>query len=361
LFSAIDAAATNDNWRNQFQKAFNQAYFGNEKSKYVSFNKLTTEAKDELQNFAVEHANFTVTAQQTGGGLSALSGIIETDILPTIEILAYNSGILSMVTTHLDTNSKQLPEYGVQSNAALMAETTASTPADRIPRNGDTLNAKNKIQSSTVISELALMAMSPVDYATLVADLLRGVIYAIEDEVFNGTNTGFRFAGLFAGDATFGAIQLDASYVAGTALDNVDYLESLVQRAPANLFDRSKYVMAMNNTTAIKIARTRDLEGRPYLLNIDGNFETFQTGIPFAIFNSIANDRVGLFNMPLYNVIMAQGITFRTDNGLANIRTGDVTVLAQTYADGGIRGGYKDVEAMNAHRWGTLQADYNPA
>ena len=366
LFSAIDAAASKDaGWRSQFNNAFNKAYFGNDVSQYVDFKKLTKEQKESTTNFAVDqklvNADFATTAHETGAGLGALAGIIETDILPTIDLLTYNSGILSKVTTLMDTNSKQLPEYGVDNVATSHAETGSSTPADRIPRNGDKLTADKKIQASTEISELALMSMNPVDYATLVAELLRSVSYFIEDQIFNGDNTGENFCGLLAGDATWGAIELDATYAAGPAgnpADDVDYLETIVQRMPKNLFDYSRYTFAMNNTSALQIARTRDANARPYLMYKDGGgFQSFQTGIPFGIFNSIADNKVGLFDLSLYYVIMAKSIQFKSD--VADIKSGVTTVLAETYADGGIRGGYKDVESKNAHRFGTLQGAGN--
>lgn len=312
---------------------------------------------------------------------------ISTEVMDTVEALIRDTSLLSGVTIHnLAPNmNKQLWEYGVEKNAENLAEQGAGTEADETFRTGDVLIAKTKVQASSTISELALSTFDAVELATLTGRLIRrvqtklidNILYA-GDGVANGTaRTAGTIRGIVnnygvngTGDASnfIGAITYANKAAADTALGSASAdaydLTVKVKRLllPNNLSDvmEEDYVYIMNRTTWGKISTVIDLSGRYKAhTSIDpttGKAIKSIDGTPVIINTQVNADEVFLVPLKLYQLALQGGIRSLTDNGLVELKEGNILYVTRTYCDGSMLYGQKYL-AGTAATIGTTAVD----
>ena len=346
--AAIDyAASASDSWREQFNAGFNKTY-----GKAVDpLKKFSGEELEKIESFAVT---------RNGEGDATIGNVIQTNILTAMDDLYKKDSILSKIQLITDTNSYQMPEFGLELEADRVAEEVGSTSKDDVPRSGDTLtlgNNTNKLRSGNVVSRLTLESMNPTDLGIMQARITRSMMKKIEREVFNGTNATGQACGLLVGDSTFGAAPVTFSTVAGTRpINHIDALNYLIQELPAEFDDAdlSRYVFALNRRTKNKITRTVDVNNNFYFDQGSQSTTSLLDGTSFYTSSVIANDVVGLVDLSDYYGLI---------NAMPNIEVRELDnemfeVKSVCYFDGGIRMAYKDAVEKNAHRVATLKADY---
>jgi hypothetical protein len=354
------SAGQSGEWRRRFNEAFNKEYYG-KPSDFELVRSLNSEEKEAIQE------TFAVT---TGGegGTADFGGMIQTNINAAIDGLFQRDSILSKVQVIRDTNSYQLPEFGAEETADRIAENAAGSEKDDfVPRDGDTLtitNTTNKIKVFEKISDLTLRAVRPEDYGIVQARLARKMNRKFESEILLGTNASGQFSGLIntnTGAGAFGALAstLPLSGVAGGVQDDVDAVKYLISDLPSEVSDSdlARYTLVMNRPTKWRVKRERDANGRTFDLNME--FENINMFESFAM----TDDRVLLTDLSLYYVLLAKPIDIEVEK---EPNTEMYFIKSFTYADGGVRMGYKTLAdgatantAKNAHRYADLKADYS--
>lgn len=354
------SAGQSPTWRERFNKAFNTEYFG-KASDFEFVTSLTGEQKE-----AIKETFATTTGGE--GSTSDFGGMVQTNINAAIDGLFQRDSILSRVQVIKDTTSYQLPEFGEEQTADRIAENATGTEKDDVvPRAGDTLtitNQSNKIKVFEKISDLTLRAVRPEDYGIIQARLARKMNRKFETEILKGTNASGQFAGFInstTGANAFGALAttLPLSGVAGGVVDDVDAIKYLISDLPAEVSDSdlSRYTLVFNRPTKWRVKRERDANGRTY--DLQSEFENLN------MFQSFAMDanRVGLFDLSQYYVLLSKPIDIEVEK---EANTEMYFVKSFTYADGGLRMGYKNKvdgttanTTKNAHRYADLKADYS--
>lgn len=354
------SAGQSEIWRERFNQAFNKEYFG-ENSDFELVKNLSDSEKEALKE----------TFATTVGGESSTTdfgGLVQTNINAAIDGLFQKDSILSKVQVIRDTDSYSLPEFGEEASAARVAENATGSDADDFtPRLGDTLtitNQTNKIKVWEKVSDLTLRAVRPEDYGIIQARLARKMNRKFETEILTGTNASGQFAGYInatSGAAAFGALAttLTLSGAAGGVQDDVDAIKYLIGDLPAEVSDAdlSRYTLIMNRPTKWRVKRERDANGRTYDLKME--FENINIFESFAM----TSNRILLADLSLYYVLLAKPIDIEVEK---EPNTEMYFIKSFTYADGGMRMGYKTKvdgstanTTKNAHRYADLKADYS--
>lgn len=374
----IDAKAQDDNYRARLARSFNVA-MGFDPTKGVKFNRLDD---DQMKAQEEKQKNFDVTV---GGG--TLAPTIGTDILPTIEALVRDTSLLSRVQIKevgKPNEIKQLWDFDEEQDGEALTEVQAGNIVDDVPRQGDTLHAKNKVQASTKFSELAISAMDAEDEGKFLARLVRRVRYRIINLMLNGgagvanqtarnglwrgINNNYGVNG--TGDAAnfIGAITYATKAAADTALgaasdDEYDLAVKIKRQLLPEFVsevEEEDYVYIMSRTTWGKISTVPDLNGRykaqsaidpttgKVLRRIDGN--------DVLLFPGVATDFAFLVPLNLYEIITYGGLMNLNDGGLVQLREGLITYVSRFWGDGSMRYGHK-YQSDTAATIGTTAVD----
>lgn len=304
---------------------------------------------------------------------------ISTDVMDTVEALIKDTSMLQSVKVHdfKPNQFKQLFEYGVEKDAVNLAEQASGTDADETFRTDDLLIAKTKVQASSTITELAITTFDAIELATLTARLIRrvqtkligNILYA-GNGVANGTaRTAGTFRGIMnnygvngVGDLSnyIGAVSYATKAAADTALGTAssDAYDLCVkvkrQLLPNNLSDvmEEDYVFIMNRTTWGKISTVVDANGRYKARSaIDPATGKVVKQIDYS--NVVLNteclaDEVFLVPLRFYNLALSGGIKSLTDNGVVELREGNILYVTRTYGDGSMLYGQKYLETTDA-------------
>lgn len=330
----IDALAVNDIWRAKFANQLNKIV-GTDK---FNFKVLSAEEKAQIQSYK-RSQNYVVDIT------TDLDGLMATDIFPTIDGLLVNSDpLLSQLTYETPSQGKlDLDEYGVEQAGENLAENATGTPADDVPRDGDSLDAnKNKIQATTTISMQAIRQASPVLYATKVGRLLNRIRGRKQWNVLQGTNASNQFKGIINSFGTTEANQEGA--LEFTATDSVDAVDSVDQM----LADLSNNT-ALNNVRLIMTPKT--LRNKFKTLRDSNNNKLDITEIERMYLPASlgATENRVIACIPS-NYIVAQGSPFmlEDDQGYSNFTAGILTLKAVEYVDGGMVMAHKNAVGSGA-------------
>lgn len=361
--AAIDyAGGQSDVWRASFNDAFNKEYFGRS-TKFEMLKKLNKEEQEAIS----KAVKFSVTV---GGesGTTDYGSLVQTNIVAAIDGIFQQNSIFSRVQKIQDQESYQMPEFGASIQADRVAENAEGTGKNDIQRDGDTLtvtNQSNKIKVFDKVSDLFMRSIRPTDYGIMIARLNRAMEREFEREIFLGSNATGEFAGYInstTGAAAFGALEteLPLSGVAGGVQDDVDAVKYLIGDLPSEVSierDKAKYALVMNNKTLTRLERQRDANGRTYDLSTEfKNIEIFSSF-------TMPDNRIGLFDLTTYSVLLAKPLDIEVEK---EPNTEMLFVKSFTYADGGMRRGYKTLAdgttpntEQNAHRYTDLKDDYS--
>lgn len=358
IFDYIDNAATNPIWRSRFTRAFNRTMGSN-----VTFQAFDDEEKEEMQK------NYTITGGVSG---TSISGLFETNILPIVDGLIYdNSPILSRVNVITDNGQNnvgawKLNQFSAEQAAGDLDEDDAGTEADDTPRTGDTLTPDKKIQASTSFTEYAMMTMSPDLLGQFVAKLIKRVQNRLVLNILAGTDASNQFKGIINSAGSTEDNQMGAlAYTTGSG-DNINKLLQMIGNLPDGLSedDESRYVFITNRSTWYNMIRVVQNVQNDYKIDnlISEGAQRKLANLPvlFAGYG-VTNNRVILGDLSNYYLIKRGEVTFKTDDGLASVKTGNVTAVARVYADGGMvlahknavgsGAGASDNQARNAWRF----------
>jgi HK97 family phage major capsid protein len=367
VFHVVDALAVagGESFINDFTQSFNKE-MDIQKGHYIKFNLLS----DEMIK-----AQYDVTV--TGGTLAPTIG---TDIADTVEAFIRNvDPFLSLVTfkkAQNPQNSWQLWDFDVEVDASVLSEAVTGTDADDVPRAGDLLLAKNKVQASTKISELAFTTMDGTEAGIFIARITKRVLFTLTNNILNGGNAasnGTARSGLIRGlvnnygvngtgdsTSTIGAIQFvtkalaDAAITAAGGVASVDSYDLCVKvkrlLLPVNVSDveEDAYKFVMNRNTWGAISTVVDLNGR-YKAHtafdpITGKSIKMIDGTEVIIVPSaglIPNGFVHLLPPKLVNVYTYGDIVNLNDGGIVQMREGLITFVSRIWADASMRYGQK--------------------
>jgi len=346
LFDLIDSAAVNPFWRAEFNKAFNK-----EMGATAQFEAFDGAEQDALKDF-------TITGGVAG---TSIAGLFETNILPIIDGLLFdNSPILSRVSTipvgeNDGSLALKLNEFTQELEAEDLDEDDAGTEADDRTRDGDILTPDKKIQASTSFTEYALMTMQPTLLAQFMARLVKRVQNRLVRNIFIGNNTGNQFKGIINSFGTTEDNQEGSMLYTSTGqADNIDRVLELAGDLPNAVTEgeESRFAYFMTRNTWYQRIRLITDANRNYKVNnvlteVGGDRKL--NGLPvFFVGYGLEANRVCLADLSYYYMAKRGSLMFKTDDGKANIKTGNVTAVARMYADGGVTMAHKNATASGA-------------
>lgn len=334
LFDLVDTAALNPIWNSRFTRAFNKEMGSN-----VTFSAFTDEERAALREF-------TITGGVTG---TSITGLFETNILPIIDGLLFdNSPVLSRVSM-IDAGENsgslafKLNEFAAEIAAENLDEDDGGTEADDAPRAGDTITPDKKIQASTSFTEYALMTMQPELLAKFVARLVKRVQNRLVLNIFSGSNASNQFKGIVN---TAGSTEDDQEgsllYTPTGGSDNIDKVLELAGDLPDAVTENeeSGFAYFMTRSTWYqKIRLVTDANKNYKVANVLSEVGGQRTinGLPVIFVGfGVAANRVILADLSYYYMVKRGSLMFKTDDGIPNIKTGNVTAVARMYADGGM-------------------------
>jgi HK97 family phage major capsid protein len=344
----IDTASLNPVWADKFSREFNKVM-----GSKISIQNFSEEEKEDMKSY-------TIT-----GGVSGtnISGLFETTILPVIDGLLFdNSPILSRVSqipvgANDGNQSFKLNEFGAEKDAEDLDEDDAGTEADEAIRSGDTLLPDNKIQASTSFTEYALLTMSPELFARFLSRLLKRIQNRYVYNIIAGSDASNQFKGIIntAGsteDDQEGALAY--TYAGSGATDNLDYVLRSLGDLPDAVTEgeESRFCFIMKRSDFYqKIAVVQDLNQNYKRTSaiIDMPGERSIGGVPvlFAGYG-LSTKQVILADLSNCYVAKKGGLRLISDDGLANVKSGNVTIVAKEYADGGMTLAHKNAVGAGA-------------
>lgn len=344
VMDAIDTAALNPVWRSEFEKAISKKL----KTK-VSFDVLNDEDKES-------RAKYTITGGATGSGLTSIDDVFETTIMPVLDGLMYdNNAILSRVNRinvglRDGNQSFELNEFGDERIAEELSELEEGTEVDDNIRDGDTITPKNKIQASTSVSEYALLTMNP----TLLADFMARGIQRVQNKmvanILRGSNTNNQFKGIINSFGSTADDQQGAlSFSSAGSTDNLDALYRMLGDMPDSMTmaEEARLVYIGRRTDFYQnIALVQNLNN-DYKVNLG---DKSIAELPFLFAGAgILPGEVLLADLDRYFLAVRGELRIMTDNAIANLKAGKVTVVFTTFADGGMAFAHKNVDTVNAN------------
>jgi hypothetical protein len=384
VFSIIDALAVKngEDFINDFSVSFNKEMgIKTNSAQYVKFNLLS---EDMIK------AQYDVTV--TGGTLNTTIG---TDIAPTIEAFIRNvDPFLSLITYKkaiAPQNSYQLWDYDEEVNAAILAETAAGPDSDDTTRTGDLLLARNKIQASTKISELAFSTMDGLEAGIFIARITKRVKFFLAFSILNsgfsasnGTSRSTTIRGVVnnfgvngTGDTTgtIGAIQYptkalaDAAIVARNGSNSTDAYDLCLKvkklLLPTNVaeVEEEDYKFIMNRNTWGIVSLVPDLNGRLKAHNafdpITGKAIRMIDGTEVIIVPSaglIPDGFIHLMPPKMINCMTFGDIANLNDGGIVQLREGLISFVSRIFCDASMRYAQK-YKRTTAVTIGTTAAD----
>jgi len=343
---AIDTASLNPIWRERFTRSFNSVMGSN-----VTFDAISDEEKEVMKSF-------TITGGVSG---TSIADVFETTVLPVADALLYdNSAILSRVSRinvglNDGNQSFDLNEFGAESDAENLDEDDAGTEADDSIRNGDTITPKNKIQASTSFTEYALLTMQPELLAQYMARGMKRLQNRMVYNILAGSNASNQFKGIINSAGSTEDDQEGAlAFAVGSATDNLDYMLRMIGNLPNTVTEgeESGFVYIGRRSDfysklAIVQNASNDYKRVDVISSIPG--ERSIGGFPFLFAGTgLSANQVILADLANYYVAQKGGMRMVSDEGLATVKTGVVTVAFRVYADGGMVLAHKNAVGSGA-------------
>jgi HK97 family phage major capsid protein len=342
LFNFIDVAGNNPQWLREFSTAFSLSAYGYVRpevvSRFRSYNESEKETmKNDLKSYSNSLSDTSLKTFDIG-----VDDVLETTTFPLLEGLMRETGVLSRVQIQTETDYKRMVEMDEEKDAEILSKTATGTKIDDVIRKGDILIADKKIQASTSIQERDLMALDATEMGIFIARLMRRLEYRMVDQIMVGTDSA-QFRGIIntAGtDSTnlIGSLPVTLSALGLTG--DVEALEYLDQQLPKNLGDAQDglYVYLMNRRTRLRVSRARDAQDRR-IFNYNDNLKINNKEI--ITVPNLADNRVLLVPLSMYQVIVAGGLNLVDDGGSVQFLEGYINYRATVYADGTPRGAFK--------------------
>lgn len=355
---AIDAAATNPKFLENFQDGFSRHF-----SQAVKFRALTDEELEAQENLK----KFDSTQ-------STIATTIATTIIPTVEHLVKTTALLGEIDiVHVSDNIfYQMFDFDQEQVGAVLSEVGAGSDVDEALRKGDTLIPNQKVQASFKLSEFAINSLNGYLLGKYMArlvsrvqsNLINAILYS-GNGVGNGTakntlrgiknNFGVNALGDAAG--AIGAIVYASASTASTAIvaagglattDKYDLsIKAKELLLPANLSDveEDQYIYAMNRGSWGALSTIQDLNGRykaqSALDPITGKAMKMLDGVKVIIDPRIVANEVFLFPPKFYTLLIKGDILNLNDGGIVQLREGLTSFVSRVWCDGSMEYGQK--------------------
>ncbi|GAB4146849.1 MAG: hypothetical protein OHK0017_07840 [Patescibacteria group bacterium] len=341
----------------------------------AQFSALTPEQKEEVL------ATFGATNAAAAGGNISMDSLIQTNILPIIsKLLLDDSAILSRVDVVNTTDKDNIPEWFTEPAGETKAENASLTEVNLTYRDGELLDPKNTLSVYTTVTKIVMLRARPQYYGQLQAKMYRVAQNLLVNQILNGDNTGANFHGLFNTDnggsttakrGSFEVLNNMDGALFGANDTNLDRLLSLQYDLPENLSEeeRAKYVWIGTARAKMKLKKVKDADGN-YIYHssrdLNGKVINELFDNEWITAHQAPTGKVGFFDLSLYQLRLAQQITFLSDQGIVNFNkaAGTYQLKTECIADGGYAmnlrrkptwtTGNDDNQEMNAHRFVTL-------
>lgn len=359
LLYAIDAAATNPEFLEKFQKGFSKVW-GHE----VKFRSLTDDEmklQDEVQK------NYDITQ-------TSIATTIGTNIIPTMEHLIRSTALLSKISIERINSNEfyQMFDFDSEQLGVTLTEVAPGSDVDEVLRSGDKLIPNNKAQASFKLSEFAINTMSGYLLGKYLARLANRVKSVIINSVLysgsvaaNGTAKnnvrGIKnnFGVSATGDATgtIGAIvyaskaTADAAIVAAGGIASTDRYDLAVKAKemllPPNLIDveEDDYVYIMNRASWGSMSTIQDANGRYKAQSamdpVTGKAIKTLDGAEVIVDPRVAINEVFIVPLKWYTLIMNGDILNLNDGGVVQLREGLTVFVSRAWIDGSLEYGQK--------------------
>ena len=353
---ALDALATNANWMKEFKtelasrlpaskdKIDGMREFSKEELTAQLDTLDATQAERDAEMKRFEKKSYTIEGISTTS--PNIGNLLNTTVLPIIDgLIRDDEGLISMVDVRpVDSidRAMRINEFDAETLAENLAETGAGTAVDDGNRFVDELTPK-KIQASTSMSELALMSLSPANYASFIAKLIRRVQNQLALQILYGDNTGNNLRGIVpttgSGQTRMGA--LDVISPSGTP-DNLDLILEMLKEFPD--------VMSNEEENNMTILMTRTTKFNLMSLNTTNSYKAFGDGygpmtanqlfgynyktINAGLKRSSTTADVLIGNFKNYKLQLKRGILLKNDEGKTQIKEGIYNFVANMYCDG---------------------------
>lgn len=345
--------------RNQFLEAFNksrQRALGLSGEKYEKF-AVQTLNDEEKQVLKEEAEKFSQTSNDTGAGLTQITSLVETNLLPVMDKYFYNTPLMQAATVLPDGSDKvDVRDITNDRTGEAQNETDTLTQADDTVV-VDTLDPRKvRIANSKNITWLLEELGDPTTAGAMVGRMERAINRKIEDLVIGAaatdTDGAEQFYAIFNSKAASGTNRgsnavtlLDAGPV-----DHISAINFLLGSLPLHSMEEVRnQTVAMNWVTfATKVNLVRDANNLPIPLN------TISNGGNIMIMEEIANDVVLVGDLSNVVLKFLRRPRFRT----RIVDDNYIRLIYDTYGDGTIRFAYKNTATKNGFRHGTLLADY---
>lgn len=351
---------------------------GGQKTKKVQFSLLTPEEKEKFA------ASYGAVAGTPGGSDVSIGNLIQTNILPLITgIILDDSEILSRVNIIRSTDKNNIPEWYAEPTGSVKAENAAHTEVNFDQVDGDLLDPANTMSVYTTVTKLAMLRAQPGYYAQLQAKMYRQTQNLLVNQILNGINSSNNFHGLFVGNGQTGIAGSAApkrgafdvtTNLGGTVFSssdtNLDRLLAVLNDLPENLeeTDLNRYVWIGTRRNRLKFNGIKSAQGE-YLLTetiSEGIKQRNLMGYEYITAHQAPSNKIGFFDLSLYNLQIAQDIMFLSDQGIVNFNTanGKYQLKTEALADGGYAqnlmrskawiSGNDDYKEFNNHRTVTI-------
>jgi hypothetical protein len=362
ILYAIDAAATNPTFMEEFQQGFSRDW-----GKEVKFSVLN---EDQMKvQFDVVQGSITPT--------------IATTILPSMEALVRSSEILKRINIVTRNNNSfiQMFDFDAEQNAAVLTEVAAGSDRDEVLRTGDRLIPNQKVQASMKMSNWSIKSLDGLTLGKYMSRLTRSVVQALCVAVLangsaaaNGTPRGDNIRGILnnygingVGDASnlIGAIAYstkaatDAAIVAAGGVASSDAYDLAVKSKafllPSNLSDieEEKYVFIGSRNTWAQLRTVKDGNGR-YLASsainpLTGKTERRIDDAEFLMVpaNQVPTGRLYIVPLELYTLVLDGDIINLNDGGLVQLKENLVQFVSRVHAAGSMEYGQKFTAATS--------------
>lgn len=342
--------------RNSYVEAFNKARKNALKVSTEGYKEIIVLSEAEKEVFKAETEKFTQTSNDTGAGLTQISSLVATSLLPVMQKYFYETPILQLVTTSEGTDKLEVRDITNNRAAEAIAETTAPTPADDTVVI-DTLDPRKvRLIDSKTITWLLQEIGDPTTSGDMIGRMEFAIRKQIEALVIGATGSDTdganQFYSILNSKASSGTNRgsLAVTLTGVGIVNEIDAINYLLGQLPLD-GDQSVATQSVvtNWATKVNVLRSKDANnlyiGEKALFN--------QSGI--TTISSMANNVVlaGDFSNVVLRLLRAPKLTTRI------VDDNTIRLIYDTYGDGTIRFAYKATATKNGFRHGTLETDGN--
>lgn len=322
LYSAVDnAAAESEVFMKEFQDGFNKSVEGNYK-----FEVFTNEDKKAI--FADVNTVTQTGAIDDSSDVAVPMGgdILKTNIIVAMSNAVFDDRILKAVTTHTGLEKYQIWE-ATDIVGQIGEELNKADPKVLSRLKGDALTPDNKVDASSLLSDLLLKALDASELGKVFGNIVLAIRRKLKQQIIAGKNTDNEFNGI----ANFA---IAAPYTAGTVTNQVELLDWAATQVPAKY--RSAIKILINDADFDKVANTKDLNGN-YLIR-EESLSNYKTRLRRAEVIADADVPAGTIlvagNLAKYHVVLNTSTPEMTTDKVDALRD-EYLVKGKLYADGG--------------------------